>query len=248
MKVTVLGCWAPYPRAGGACSGYLIEDKDTNILLECGNGVFSNLQKYGDFRKLSGVIISHLHPDHYMDIHCLRHAISNGIREKKRNEKIKVYLPFTPQPAFNVLEKCVDAFEFYDLSTITQFNIGNIQISSFKTNHPLPTFGIIFNSGENKIVYTADTAWFAELPDIAKKASLLICEASVQEKDREYAKTGHLTTKQAGKLGFMSDVKHLMITHFWPEYDLSKTFQEVREDYRGEVLIAKEGLIWSEEN
>ena len=38
MKLTVLGCYGPYPPAGGACSGYLLEEGGTRVLIDCGNG------------------------------------------------------------------------------------------------------------------------------------------------------------------------------------------------------------------
>ena len=41
MKLTVLGCNGPYPAAGGACSGYLLETGDTRVLLDCGAGALA---------------------------------------------------------------------------------------------------------------------------------------------------------------------------------------------------------------
>ena len=38
MKLTVLGCNGPYPAPGGACSGYLLQEGDTGVLLDCGAG------------------------------------------------------------------------------------------------------------------------------------------------------------------------------------------------------------------
>ena len=43
MKLTVLGCNGPYPAAGGACSGYLLETGDTRVLLDCGAGALAAL-------------------------------------------------------------------------------------------------------------------------------------------------------------------------------------------------------------
>lgn len=121
VEITVLGCWGPYPPAGGACSGYLVNSGDINVLLDCGHGVFSALQRYLDFRKLDAVVLSHLHPDHCADIHCLRHAIAYALRTGSKSDKLKVYLPFAPQPDFLALEKSQDAFELIDLEALSQF-------------------------------------------------------------------------------------------------------------------------------
>ena len=59
MRLTVLGNWSPYPAAGGACSGYLLEAEDTKILLECGNGITGKLHEYYQAWDLDAIIISH---------------------------------------------------------------------------------------------------------------------------------------------------------------------------------------------
>ena len=85
MELVVLGCWAPYPRAGGACSGYLIRAGGLNILLEAGNGSLSRLMTFIDFRYLDAVIVTHLHPDHYLDLFPLRHAVEGARRDGSRS-------------------------------------------------------------------------------------------------------------------------------------------------------------------
>ncbi len=42
MRITVLGKSPAWQDAGGACSGYLVQDEDYTLLLDCGNGVFSD--------------------------------------------------------------------------------------------------------------------------------------------------------------------------------------------------------------
>ena len=54
MKLTVLGKSPSWQDAGGACSGYLIEDgASTALLLDCGNGVFSKLRDVPRLRATS---------------------------------------------------------------------------------------------------------------------------------------------------------------------------------------------------
>ena len=72
MKMTILGCYGPYPAAGGACSGYLVQEAGCTILLDCGNGVLSRMQEHIDFLQLDAALISHLHADHLSDLMILR--------------------------------------------------------------------------------------------------------------------------------------------------------------------------------
>ncbi|MCG8541098.1 MAG: MBL fold metallo-hydrolase, partial [Clostridia bacterium] len=65
MKITILGNSGPYPRAGGACSGYLLEEDDIKILIDCGNGVLSRLLgMIESLEDIDAIILSHLHSDH----------------------------------------------------------------------------------------------------------------------------------------------------------------------------------------
>lgn len=251
MKLIVLGCWAPYPSAGGACSGYLIQSKGKNILVECGNGVVSNLLKYIDFRKLDAVLISHLHPDHYLDLYCLRHAIGGARRLEPELPVLPVYMPDEPAEPFTKLKSFNEAFTVFpieELSTLShsgieirETKIGENTIRFTKTDHPLPSYSIIIE-GEGKLFYSADTKWTSSLPVIASGADVVLCEASIIEEDREYASIGHLTCLQAGELGRLAGAGRLVATHFWPEYDLETIKTEVESGFNGPVILAQEGL------
>ena len=76
MRITVLGKSPAWQDAGGACSGYLIEEHGTCLLLDCGNGVFSKLRKFRDYTAVQGVVLSHLHADHFLDLVPYSYALT----------------------------------------------------------------------------------------------------------------------------------------------------------------------------
>lgn len=242
MRLTVLGCWAPYPRAGGACSGYLLEDDNTNLLLDCGNGAFSNLQKHIDFRRLHGVIITHFHPDHYMDLFCLRHAVEGAIRDGSLKDPLPLYVPGTPGPAFEQMMSLGNAFQTKKITEDALVQIGRLSFRFLRTVHKLEAYAVRA-TGSSTIGYTADTGWFSGLNSFFQGCNLLLSEASVLEKDKEYAKTGHLTVKQAAQLGRDTGAKKLVLSHFWPEYDLKEVLAEAKPLFQG-VELAEEGAIY----
>ncbi|PKM82962.1 MAG: MBL fold metallo-hydrolase [Firmicutes bacterium HGW-Firmicutes-14] len=251
MKLTVLGCWAPYPRAGGACSGYLLEDGGENILVECGNGVLSNLQKYIDFRRLDAVIISHWHPDHYMDLYCLRHAISGARRLEPQMKPLPLFAPGVPEETFTKISHYKDSFQVTPVERLpaTQVNgisvyetfIGRIRISFTGTDHPMPAYAMRFEAN-GKLFYSADTRWNDNLADFASGVDLALCEASVIEEDRDYTSVGHLTARQAGSLARAACAGQFMATHFWPEYDLETIRAEAESGFKDKTILAREGL------
>ena len=68
MRITVLGKSPAWQDAGGACSGYLVEEGETTLLLDCGNGVFGKLREHVDYTDVDAVVISHVHADHFIDL------------------------------------------------------------------------------------------------------------------------------------------------------------------------------------
>ncbi len=82
MRITVLGKSPSWQDAGGACSGYLIETDETHVLLDCGNGVFGKLRERIDYTDLDGVIISHLHADHFLDLVPYSYALIYAPRQQ----------------------------------------------------------------------------------------------------------------------------------------------------------------------
>ena len=73
MRVHVIGCSGSFAGPASAASSYLLEHEDADgrtwrVLMDLGSGAFGPLQNVIDPADLDAVIISHLHPDHYLDL------------------------------------------------------------------------------------------------------------------------------------------------------------------------------------
>ena len=82
MRITVLGKSPSWQDAGGACSGYLLEEDGTFVLIDCGNGVFSKLRLFRDYVDVDAVAISHLHADHFLDLVPYSYALTYAPRQQ----------------------------------------------------------------------------------------------------------------------------------------------------------------------
>src|SRR2546428_11403436 len=82
MRLTVLGKSPSWQDAGGACSGYLVEERDTAVVVDCGNGVFSKLRRFRDYTAVDAVIISHLHADPFLDLVPFASALTYAPRQQ----------------------------------------------------------------------------------------------------------------------------------------------------------------------
>src|SRR6266511_3871382 len=82
MRLTVLGKSPSWQDAGGACSGYLLEDGGTTVLIDCGNGVFSKLRQFRDYTRVDAIVISHMHADHFLDLIPFAYALTYAPRQQ----------------------------------------------------------------------------------------------------------------------------------------------------------------------
>src|ERR687887_2918282 len=82
MRLTVLGKSPSWQDAEGACSGYLVEEGDSCLLVDCGNGVFGKLRRYRDYSAVDAVVISHLHADHFLDLVPFSYALTYAPRQQ----------------------------------------------------------------------------------------------------------------------------------------------------------------------
>ncbi|HSS36841.1 MAG TPA: MBL fold metallo-hydrolase, partial [Patescibacteria group bacterium] len=76
IELTILGAGPAYTsRPGAVGAAYLVRTGDDAIVLDLGQGSFTNLAGALEPSTLRSVVISHLHPDHYIDLVPLRHYL-----------------------------------------------------------------------------------------------------------------------------------------------------------------------------
>ena len=68
LTLTILGAGPAAPNAGGACSGYLVQDAENAVLVDCGSGIAGRVVEHVRANHLVGIAISHFHPDNYFDL------------------------------------------------------------------------------------------------------------------------------------------------------------------------------------
>ncbi|HHV98243.1 MAG TPA: MBL fold metallo-hydrolase [Clostridiaceae bacterium] len=230
MKLTVLGNNGPYPSAGGACSGYLIQHGGKNILLDCGNGVLSNLQKVIRFEELDAIIITHLHSDHMSDMMVLRYAIQAKMKRGAMNHRIDVYASPEPQEEFKRLD-INDAFNLKAITDDMVLNIGDITVTFSPMTHPFKSFAVCVSSGGKKFVFSGDTSWNKNIIEFSGGADVVMLDAGLLSADKKDDNVPHLTARECGIVAKESGAKKLILTHFFPEYDVEQLIAEARENF-----------------
>jgi ribonuclease BN (tRNA processing enzyme) len=118
--------------------------------------------------------------------------------------------------------------------------VGPVRYYLLPTRHSLPSYAVGVE-GSGYLVYSGDTAPTEELALFAERADILLCEASGLDTDADYLRGVHMTARQAGELARKARAKELILTHFWPEYNLEELRSQAAEGYCSQVEIAVEG-------
>jgi len=234
LRLTVLGCSGSYGApAGGACSGYLVQAGETNLWVDCGSGTFSNLQQHLLPGDLTAVVISHVHPDHCVDLYGL-HVLNRYGLERSG-------LPvFAPAGVEQQLEGLVgswgDTFDWHAVADGDRVAIGDAALAFSSTEHPPPTVAVEIAHGGKRLVYTSDTGPGWSVEAFGRGADLVLSEATYQHDDIRAPM--HLSARQAGEMAREARARHLVLTHLWPGLDPVASVEEGSEAFGHAVVLA----------
>ncbi len=235
MKLTCIGKYGPYPKAGESCSCYVLTHKGKNIVIDLGCGALSKLQLMIPIKDIDALLISHLHADHMGDALTLRYALAAASKLKWRTEPLPVYLPDQPAAEAGLIA----AHEMIGARFITdglRIRLFDIEVSFALMPHPVPSFAMAFEADGKKLVYSGDTQDNARLISFAQGADLFVMEAALLSKDK-LASAAHVDAKEAGRIARAAGVRKLLATHLFPEYKAQDVLSEVRESFPAAEMI-----------
>ena len=215
MKLTVLGRYGPFPAAGGACSGYLIETDDVTIVVELGSGVLSRLLEYKPDLSVDCIFLSHLHSDHMSDMLVLRYALQQ-LSACGRNVPLPLHVvtPMEPELEYRQLAaSCV--FNIVSAYDGLRVKFGGLTVSLHQVVHPTLTFAMDIECGGKRIFYTGDTGWLDELVTLCAGADVLLADTCFLTPDKTTPASAHLTAREAAELARAGGVQRLICTHIW---------------------------------
>jgi ribonuclease BN (tRNA processing enzyme) len=222
-----------YASRDRAASGYLIECGDTSVWMDAGGGTWANLFRCGDYRKLDGILLSHRHPDHTIDVFQAFHARAYG------PEGLLDPIPlWGPQEALERLAAYTSDFEkVFDLIPLVEASVlelGDARFTFTSMAHPPETLGIRVECEGAVLAYSADTGPGADFRRLAEDADVFLCEATFQDVDEEWE--GHLHAGRAAMIAAEVGVQQLVLTHLPHDRDLEISLKEARAG--GEVNVA----------
>jgi ribonuclease BN (tRNA processing enzyme) len=262
VRITVLGKSPSWPDAGGACSGYLFQDGDYALLVDCGNGVFSKLRCVVDYVDIDAVLLSHLHADHFLDLIPFAYALTYAPRQQpvpvagwpgtSNPARPELHAPLGAGEVFRRIVACwgnddlIDnAFDLHEYDGPDQLSLGPFAIRFCEVPHYTRTYANELATPDGtRITYSADCSPNEELVEFAHDTDVLLIEATLPRPERTGIR-GHLTPREAGDIGRRAGAKRLIITHFSDELDQEWARGEASLGFGGPVELAEEGTVYT---
>ncbi len=248
MQLTILGSSASQPAPGDACSSYLVQDGDTAVLLDCGSGTLGRLQEHVDPSAIDAIFVSHMHPDHYIDLIALRYGRRYGAAGAR---EIPVHLPPGGSDKLQRVSEAISstqpffpgALQLTDYEPGQEYAIDGLCVRPHEVVHGIRSFGMRVSGSSGTIAYSSDTVMCDELIELARGADLLLAENTLGGgAPSHHDPVTHISAEQAGVVATQAGVPRLVLTHFWYTADRDLACREAASTFRGHVVAARPGL------
>ncbi len=245
MELTVLGAAGTWPGPGDVNCGYLVSHEGTHIWLDAGTGTFAELQRYIAVDEIAALVVSHGHPDHFVDVIPAFYARHYG---GLGPPGLPFYSPegFTDLMSLLVSEAGRDvmsqAFAFNVVKDGDRFDVGPLSILVREMAHVGgPAMGFRIEAGGASLAYTGDSGPCDAVVEMARGVDVFLAEATYQESSSMYP--FHMSAVQAAEASREAGVGRLILTHLTPPLDPAISRDEAMAVYEGPVDVAVRGMV-----
>lgn len=240
LTLTPVGVGAAYARPGEAQSAYLVAVDDTSICLDLGAGALNRLQELIAPERLAAVVVSHLHPDHCIDLLSLRVYMEWG---PGRGHRIRVIGP--PGLRQRLTGFSGDAgwegLRFEELGASEgALDVGPLRLTWVEVPHTKPTFALRVDHTSGSITYSADCGPNDGLARLASETDVLVAECGVGVGPSGEGAI-HLSAVDAATIARRARARSLLLTHCPPEHDRGAVLAAAARVFDGPVAWALQG-------
>jgi ribonuclease BN (tRNA processing enzyme) len=231
------------PAPGEAQSGYLVRGGGTAVMVDMGSGVLTRLREAIAPETLTHMVVTHLHPDHCVDLMSLEvHMVWGpgagsppipvigppGLRER--------LIAFSGASGFDT------AFTWSAFAPDAgEVDLGDgLVMRHREVPHLAPTNAVRFERDGAAVCFGADCAYGDALPELAAGCDVLVCEATFGT-GRKVDGVPHMTAAEAGRTAARAGAGRLLLTHLDPSQDAEATLAGARAEFSGPVGLARPG-------
>lgn len=244
MDLTVIGAGPAYtddPTSVGAC--YLLRHDGSALVLDLGQGAFARLASRIEPSTLEAVVVSHLHPDHFIDLVAMRHYLRYYRRPPAR---LRVLGPagvgaridaLHAEPGFSAA-----ALDCEALAPGT-VEVGPFTIEAGRVRHHGNSFGFrVSVAGEERgLVYSGDIGVAADLRPLIRPGDVVLVEVSFGPGPVPEGAM-HLNATAVAELAAEAGPSRVLLTHLQMGHGRQATVAAVQTGYGGRVEIVSPGF------
>ena len=209
-----------------------------SVLLDCGPGTLANLQRHLDLRALDAVVITHCHPDHWVELPVLRNVLKWVLR---RGDAVPVFTTAETWAMAEVVSKdpMLDTFAPTIVRDGSDVRIGAQRWRFSRTDHPVETLAVRVDCEGRSFAFSSDTGPAWSLTSLVDGTGIDLALVESTFDDATYpGDVQHLTARLAATMAAASDVRHLVLTHLMPGEDPVAHLTEARASFGGSVSVA----------
>lgn len=244
MELTIVGAGPAYTdRPGALGSAYLVQADGASIMLDFGHGILPSLFELVEPSEIDGIVISHLHPDHHIDLVSLRHYLCY---EFKPSRRLTVHAPEGLDRRLDALHASDGFFAAsLDLEPIRPgvWSIGPFRLEAVRVTHTPDShaFRVTVDGRDGPgLVYSGDCGTAMDLAPLIRPGDVLLTEVSFGPGPVPVDEL-HLDGGAIGRLAAVTRPSRILLTHLQMGYDPDETIAAVREHWDGDVRFVWPG-------
>ena len=243
LRLTVIGPGPAYTRRRGRTSScYVVSGGDTSVVLDIGHGSFASLGAHLDPRSVDAIFISHLHPDHHIDLVPMRHYLKYA---ETTEGSVPLMAPAGIRERYDVLNGIPGFLDPLPGPALTAgvHRVGALTIEARHVTHTDDSYGFRVSMGDDGpgLVYSGDCGRPEDLMALVRPGDTLLSEAAWGAIASVEA-AWHLTAEQAAGVAREGRAKRLILTHVLDEGRPQASLKIARRAYGGPVDLAAPGV------
>lgn len=258
FSLTVLGSNAAIPANNRNLSAHVLNAHERLFLIDCGEGTQFQLRKYRiSLQRISVILISHLHGDHFFGLV----GLLNSMHLLGRKNDLHLFGPpglleiINLQMELSMTKLCYPMI-FHELHPDRHelvLELERIEVHSFPLRHSIPSCGFVFRETRpprripvpRSFAYCSDTGYSEAIVPCIKNVGLLYHEATfMHDRAAAAAEKLHSTALEAATIAAKAEVGKLLLGHFSARYeDLDPLVAEARSVF-AESYAAEEGKTY----
>jgi ribonuclease BN (tRNA processing enzyme) len=244
MELTVLGAGPAYTvRPGALGSSYVVQADGAALVLDLGQGVFPSLAAVVEPSEVVAFVVSHLHPDHWIDLVPLRHYLRYEFEPPRR---ARVHAPIDLVARVDALHdepgwssEAIDA----EVLVAGRRSIGPFRVEAAKVRHTDDSYAFrvtVGGEGGPGLVYSGDCGVAADLAPLVRPGDTLLTEVAFGPGPVPVPDL-HLDGRSVAELARATRPRRIFLTHLQMGYDPDETVAAVRLGYDGPLSFVAPG-------